>query len=584
MAAVFTYGWCRVEGCKVPDLRNEYGELINLPSALGNSLRIFYGTPEIQIFNALNVNGGVVYKVVTIRELMGYETIQEIDANWHTLLNALNTYDKKIDISDAPNSANYYYEPFTINEPCVIFYDNADKATTEANKFSYREIILVDEIATPEIIALVGSYVGKPIPVGEAYDIYDIDAYVVYSDGNKAMLAQRFTVDPTDQIIHNVGSNVVEISYTGPNNKVYTTSIVITGIKNLVSIEATYDGPTVGFTQEAKRKYFIVIAHYSDESSSTVTDFIFPSGNIVSETNGGIIPIYYNGFYTNAVIPTYDVTTSRLIAYYNGPNVEIGHDFMSSYCTIKIYYQASDGINSHYEDISPDLCKFASTMIEHEGINYIAVEYTGRLGTVKTKMIVIGITPEVKLNFITAEYTGPEIVVGKSYSAERIICKAHYSDGSIVTVRNFGINSNIVTLVGPNEYVVTFTDKGKKVTTTITVIGLEKDSTTDSNYSPIYLQNNYPEATRQNNRYRGPAEGYKYDEVSRMFYENITRLYKIFHDIEQEFNKVTKVIEGDNNIKARTFNTIDQMNANTDTWLTDGRFTSGMIKGGKTDE
>lgn len=582
MAAVFTYGWCRVEGCKIPDLRKEYGDFVNLSSALGSSLRIFYGTPEVQIFNALNVNGGVVYKVVTIREMLGYETIQEIDANWYTLLNHINTYDKKIDISDAPNSANYYYEPFVIQEPCVIFYDNADRATTEANQFSYREIFLVDEMATPEIITLVGSYTGKPIPVGETYDIQDLDMYVVYSDGNKAILKQGFTVDPEDQVIHNVGSNVVKVNYVTPNGALYTASVIITGIKNLVSIEATYDGPNVAYGQEAKKKYFIVVAHYSDDSSATVTDFIFPSGNIVSETNGGVISIYYNGFYTSAVVPTYDVTTSRLIAYYNGPNVEVGHDFISSYCTIKIYYQASDGINSHYEDIDPKLCKFMPTTIDHEGVNYITVEYTGRLGPIKTKMIVIGITPEVKLNFITAEYTGPEIVVGKSFSAERVICKAHYSDGSIVTVRNFALSSNVVTLVGPNEYIVTFTNKDEKATTTMTVIGLEKDSTTESNYSPIYLQNNYPEATRQNNRYRGPAEAYKHDEVSEMFYDNITELYKIFHDIEQEFNRVTKVIEGDGNIKAMTLNTINQMNKNTDSWLNDDRFVSGIIKGGKT--
>lgn len=579
MAAVYSYGWCRVEGCKIPDLRKEYGKFVNLSS----TTKVFYGTPEIQIFNALNVNGGVVYKVVPIREMLGYESIHEIDSNWAGILNYLNSdaCDKNIDISDAPNAANYYYEPFTINESCVIFYDNSDRATTEANTFTKREIILVDEIATPEIIAIVGKYTGTPIPVGEKFSIIDLDIMVVYADGNEAMLRQVFTVDPEDRVIHNVGSNVVNVSYTTPQGKTFTVAVIITGIKNLVSIKAQYDGPNVGIGQKVLKKYITVIAYYSDDSSSTVTDYTFPSGNIVSEVNAGVIPIYYNGLYTSLTVPTYAVTTSRLIAYYNGPAVEIGYKFNPSYCVIKIYYQANTAMDSHYEDIPYDVCEFSPLIIDHEGINYIDVQYTGRLGPVKTKMIVTGITPEPKLNFIEAEYTGPDIVVGKTYSPERIICKAHYSNGSVVTVRNFSLNSNIVTLVGINEFVATFKDKDEEKVAVFTVIGLEKDDTTESTYSPIYLQNHYPEATRLNNRYRGPAESYKHDEIAEMNHENITMLYRLFHDMEVEFNKAVKIIQDNNSIKAKTLNTIDQMNGTINGWLTDERFSSGFVQGGQ---
>lgn len=582
--AVFTYGWCRIEGNKVPDLHKEYGDLINLPSMLGSSLRVFYGNPEIQIFNKLNVKGGVVYKVVPVSEIAGYESIKEIDGNWHTLLSKINSYDKSIDVSDNPNSANYYYEPFVINESCVIFYDNADRATTTANTFSYREIILVDEYATPDIIAIAGAYIGPPIPVGETYELKHLDMYVIYADGNKAMLRMGFTVSPADQIITVVGSNMVNVYYTTPKGVNLTCSVIVPGIKNLQRIKAMYDGPKVGIGREALRKYFIVIAYFSDGSSVTVSDFSFPSGNIVTEANGGVISIYYKGFYDSVTIPSYDVTTSRLIAYYNGPNVEVGHDFNSEYCNIKIYYQASDGINSHYEDIEPKNCTFTPTAIDHEGVNYITVEYTGRLGKITTKMVIIGIVPEVKLNFITAEYTGPEITVGKMFSAERVICKAHYSDGSIVTVRNFSLDSNIVTLVGPNEYKVAFRNKDDYAETTITITGLAKESTTESGYSPIYLDNNYPEAVRRNNRYRGPAEGDKHNDFSIMLYENITKVYKVFAGIEKEYNEVVKRIQEDGNIKVRTLNTVEQIEDNTSHWLSCKDFAAGSVKKGEKDE
>ena len=563
--AVFTIGWCRVEGMPIPDLEKEYGTFTNLPSGQ----KVFYGTPEIQINNPISIVNGCVYKIVPLTEF-GYNTILEVDANFATLQNKIQTYDKTI---DTDHGSIYYWEPFTVNESCVIYHADSTKKT-----FDNAALILIDQHATPEIIAITGSYKGGGVPVGEAFDTKMLELYVIYADGNKARLLDNYTTDPTDKIITVVGSNVVKINYTTPTGKALTTTVIVEGIKNLQGITALYDGPHVGFGNEALRKYFIVVAQYSDGSSATVTDFSFPSGNIVSETNGGVLQIYYKGFYTDVVVPTYAVSTSRLMAYYNGPNVEVGHDFDIKYCKIKIYYASADGLHDRYEDIDPSLCTFSTTMVDHEGVNQITVQYVGQAGPVNTVMVVIGIKPETVLTFIEAQYTGPEIVVGKSYSAERVICKAHYSNGAIVQIRNFSLNSNVVQYVGPNEYIVTYKEKDTTVTTTVTVIGLPKDSTTESGYSPVSLQNNYPEATRLNNRYRGPAEARKHNNVDNMIQENLLALYNIFANIEQNFNELVESVNGNNSIKVRTLNEVQHIEDTQYKWMHDERFAEGKYK------
>ena len=563
--AVFTIGWCRVEGMPIPDLEKEYGTFTNLPSGQ----KIFYGTPEIQINNPISIVNGCVYKIVPLTEF-GYSTILEVDANFATLQNKIQTYDKTI---DTDHGSIYYWEPFTVNESCVIYHADSTKKI-----FDNAALILIDQHATPEIIAITGSYKGGGVPVGEEFDTKMLELYVIYADGNKARLLDNYTTDPADKIITVVGSNVVKINYTTPTGKALTTTVIVEGIKNLQGITALYDGPHVGFGNEALRKYFIVVAQYSDGSSATVTDFSFPSGNIVSETNGGVLQIYYKGFYTDVVVPTYAVSTSRLMAYYNGPNVEVGHDFDIKYCKIKIYYASADGLHDRYEDIDPSLCTFSTTMVDHEGVNQITVQYVGQAGPVNTVMVVIGIKPETVLTFIEAQYTGPEIVVGKSYSAERVICKAHYSNGSIVQIRNFSLNSNVVQYVGPNEYIVTYKEKDITVTTTVTVMGLPKDSTTESGYSPVSLQNNYPEATRLNNRYRGPAEARKHDNVDNMIQENLLALYNIFANIEQNFNELVESVNGNNSIKVRTLNEVQHIEDTQYKWMHDERFAEGKYK------
>ena len=564
--ALFTFAWCRIEGTPIPDLEKEYGKFENLPL----TTRVFYGTPEIQIYNPFNSVNGCVYKVVPLSTFGGYTTIADIDKYYADIVRGINECDKTVDMD---HGSQYYTETFVATESCIILHADSTSAT-----FNQMAVILIDQYATPGIVTITANYFGDPVPVGDKFNTEYLLVYAVYSNGYEAIIKQGCTVEPEDKVVIKEGSNVVKVTYTAPSGDKFVASAVVQGVKKLVGIQAVYDGPNVPFGEEAQRKHFMVIAKYSDETTVTVTDFSFPEGNVVGSNNNGVITVYYKGFYCQVEVPTYTVSSSRLIALYNGPNVEVGNNIDTSYAIIKIYYNASNDANSYYEDVDPSLCSFSPLTINHEGINQVLVQYVGKAGPVTTYMIVPGIRPVVTLNFIDAKYTGPEIMQGKTFSLERVIVKAHYSDGTVVQVRNFTVNSNVVNFVGLNEFEVIYKEDGVVVTTVLGVKGLPKDSTTESNYSPIYLQNNYPEATRFNHRFRGPAENRKQRDINLMLFQNINTLYELFENIEEYFNEVSDEVNSENAIRYRTLNCIGKLEDGTEKWTNDKRFASGKYK------
>lgn len=551
--------WCRIEGTSILKLKEKYGIFKNL----SNNITIYCTAPEIQIFNPSNIASGVIYRVISIKQLTGYTNIKEIDEHYISVLDKINSYDKTINTQDDKNADIYYYEPFVISESSIVFYTDANTGTNVFDKYA---VILIDETIKSNIVTITASYY-KPedksvptVPVGEQFNEDYLHVYAIYEDGSKALIKQGYNIEPNDKLITQLGYNVFKIIYEDSNYKLFSCTVAIEGIRNLKGISAVYDGPQLSYGQEALRKYFIVTAHFTDDTSVTVTQFSFPKSNIVTEVNKGIIQVFYQGFYADVNIPLYQISSSRLIAFYNGPSIEIGKKFELVYCQIKIYYQSKDNTNSYYEDIEPTSCTFSSTVIDHDGINYITVSYKGKLGIISTKMIVIGKSPEVKLTSLTATYNGSDIVQGETFSPERVIVKALYSDGSIVTIRNFSVSSNIISNIGANEILISYKEKDETYTTTITINGVAREDTTFNNYYPITLDNNYPSATILNNRYRGSAESYKHTSINDMIVDNIKELYNLFTNIEYNYHKLVSQIYNANNIKTHTLNNIKYMN------------------------
>lgn len=571
--ATVAYGWCRVEGALVRDTQKAYGYTLTSPIA---SEHVFYGRPSVQIYNRESPVFGVAYKVVPIKEIAGYATVMDIDLNYASFQTALNNYSKKINIGDAANAAQLYYEEFAIDESSVIFYDDSTRG-----EFRYYAVIYVDKDLAPPILNITAKYVGPPVAVDLAFDVDDLRVYAEFEDGSVERVVTGYTIDPANRVVTKVGTNVFKIGFVDNSGYEFPpVPISVPGVKRLVSIYGVYDGPSLYKGQTIERRYLTIVAQYSDGSSGTVTSYGFPNGNVLG--NYPSVAISYNGQRCFVDIPTYTVSTSRLVAFYTGPNIEVDaknpQEFDPSQTKIQIYYESSDGIHSGWETVPYELCKFIPTTVDHEGINYVTVQFTGKSGPVSCQMMVIGVSPEVIMTKLAAVYNGPPVVQGSPYSLERVTVKAYYSDGTTAIIKNgFTCNKYIVEYPGINDFLCRYTHRassGEDVTleATFTVPGLEKDDTSETGYAPVSLDNNYPEATRYNNRYRGPAESFKHQYTNDMIFENIIALYKLFARIEASYNDLMTSVEGANAIKYQSINQINEIDDGVQEIMTNPKF------------
>lgn len=567
-------GWCYIDGAKVLDKDKRYVGLTKIKNNI-----IYYGDLGIRIYNDKSLVNGAVYRIYYLGQDLPHKndftTISGIDTNYDTLLSDINTLDLTIDTNNGPDKLAD--QEFVVTGSCIIFYASSEKHEYDRNNYA---LILVDPLLTPRVIGITAKYTGPQIPIGDQFKEEDLEVRGIYEDGNTVLIRHgSYSFEPSDRRVTVVGSNVISVTYE-KDGVIHPAGTVVMGVKKIVDVEARYDtnAPHVAIGREAERKYFTVLLVYSDGTKSATSDYLFPKGLVVNETNHGDIEIYCKGFTRYANVPTYDVSTSRLIAYYTGGNVEVGTNWIkdNDHVKIKIYYADSTGFNSHYEDIDVEDCEFSQPNIDHEGINQIMVQYEGRLGVITTYMAVVGIKPEVVLNFIDAEYTGPDIVVGHSFSSERVIVKAHYSNGDVIQVSLFNIDGNLVKHVGINEFLVTYNDReGGTASTPLTVMGIAADSTTEDGYNPVSLDNNYPEATKYNNRYRGPAESFKHDRLSKNLYDNIYKLYRIFYSIEKDFNDIINSMSDSSAMKYTSLNVAEEISVTTRQCINDERFVTG---------
>lgn len=577
MPNIRTDGWAKIEGAEISNLAKQYGTFNNIPNS---QQHVYYGSPEIQIENPYSDIHSSVYSVQYIDEKFGYTQILEIDNNWNNFKNNIQAWMSThvVDIDESNTSYYYVGKPFIVDKSCVIFYDDSTKTSKTGSKYTHYSIILIDEAAVPNVVSITAEYDGGAVPIGEQFDETLLTVTAVYDDGNSNKIKSGYIIDPSDKIVTQLGSNVFDIYYTDPESDVNKISFLVQGIRNLDYIAGYWDGGYVGYGKEAAKKFFVIVATYTDGTQNTVSKFSFPNGNIVSKTNNGLIDIYYEGKTCQVQVKTFDITESSITAFYSGPNVEVGHEYQKSYIKVKVFYTSSDGVNSYYEDIDIEDCKLSSTTVSYEGLNSYILTYTGKLGDIHTSFTVNGFKPEVKPTDIDVQYSGPAIYQGGSIDIERVICNILYSDGKTKNKRNFSLSTNTISNIGPNEITVTYKEDGTTLSGIIVVEGLENDSTTQNNIFPTELDNMYPTATFLNNRYRGPAEGIKTNDYANMIIDNITNLYSIFVKLEKQYNKIVDDVTNNNNIKIMTLNNVSYIEHQCNTILNDDHYSTGVYK------
>lgn len=542
MVKIDTNNWYRLEGYIVPT--SEYNYSISIANLTG--LDIWYTNVEVQLQNPNTSNfiHGVKYKTMRFSDL-GYNTIEEISTNFS---NALSTMLKEMTFSEG---AITYTEPFVITESSIICFDDAYSDTLLRNI-----IILKDDYLTANITAITAQYDGPSVAMDESFDNKYLTVTGHFSDGHTSnFMAGTYSVTRSDGVatdkINQIGSNVFTATVVYGENT-WTASFVVPGVKRLVSIQAEYDGSPVALNKKPKRKNIIVIANYSDGSASTITDWSYLNGDTITENNNGVLTIYYQGFECPVTINYYNAYPSQLKAFYNGPQVEVGHDFDLKYLTVKIYYQDNTDTNSYWEVLNQEYYTVDRQNILYENDNIITVTYTTNEGiALATNFIVEGILPEKEILYITAEYTGPPIRKGKTYNTEKVICKAYWNNGNVSIIKDFTVTAIIINEIGPNEITLNY----KEQSCTFIVTGVDAESTTETGYSPTEIDLLYPEARKVNHRRRGPMESNKFESYNKFLYDNITNLFDIYNTLEKQYKQMYSSMSSLQNTGTNTLNT-----------------------------
>lgn len=533
--------WYRLEGYIVPVSEYNYTTDVNNIA----SLDIWYTNVEVQLQNPTvgNFIHGVNYKTMTFEE-MGLTTIEEISANFQIVNEMINTMNTN-------EGALTYTGKFVVSSSSVICYGDAYSPVLDKVI-----VILKDDYLTANISAITAVYDGPSVAMDENFSHEYLTVTGHFNDGHASKFMEgTYVVARGDRFITNkiekVGSNVfLALLIYGENE--WQAAFVVPGVKRVTEITATYDGSSVAINKKPMRKNIVVIANYSDGSASTITDWTYKNGDTITLVNKGILDIYYQGFECKVTVINYEASATQLKAFYNGPKVETGHNFLINYLTVKIYYQDAANLNSYWEVLLPEYYVIDSTLVKFPSDNIITVRYTTNEGTVlSTNFIVEGFEPEKEILYLTAEYTGPPIMAGKTYNPSKIVCKAYWNDNSVSLINDFTVSTILVEAVGLNTITLNY----KEDSCTFGITGVSPESTSGTTYSPTHINLLYPEATRLNHRRRGPMESKKFDESSQFIYDNITRLYNIYNQLESNYKAICSSVSSLSNTGANTLNT-----------------------------
>ena len=539
--------WYRLEGYVLSKDEYRYSPL---PTNL-DDYDIWYTKVEVQFQNPTIANfvHGVSYKVRTFKSY-GCNTISDINDEIATILPEI------VDENKDNDSAVTYSQAFTISESSVILYGDAHSDTLDKTL-----IILIDESYNDNLIGISAVYEGPPIPMDEEFNENDVNITGVFSDGHKSRVQSGFFItrasdNQETKMINSIGGNLfIATIHTGDesNGNTFTANFVVTGTKKLDHISATYEGPSIPIGRSPKKKHIIVIASYTDGSASTVTNWTYSQGNKITSNNNGVLEITYLGKYCNVTINNYATFASQLKAFYHGNRVEVGAHFQESNVTVKICYTDSTGLRTSWEELRDGDYTFDSTLITMEGSNVFTVSYTTVNNDVlTTNFIVTGFRPQKTIDHLEATYVGPPIRVGKTFNEIKVICKAHYSDGSISEIdnHNFNLSTTLITNIGNNPITLVY----EEVETVFNVTGIEAQDTTGSSYSPTDLDLQYPEMTKQNFRRRGPIESEKLSNYNREIYENITKLNDIYSELYERYDYMVHNVSSLSNVGINTLN------------------------------
>ena len=332
---------------------------------------------------------------------------------------------------------------FTVNSTKI---DKVGKNTFTATYDKFNDNFDVNGIIKAEKI--VATYPEESILVGNEFDENKVDITVTYTDNSKKNIKySELTGKPESKLITENGFNLFDLEFEG-----LSTKLKVFGY-SLESIKATYNGNDLLIGTNYDIKDVSVKAIYTEnikgiKEEIDVKDFNVDSLLVSKIGDNTFTATYENKSDTFVIVGYIEATT--LIAKYEDESVFVGEEFDESKVSIEVIYTDGSKENIKYSDLTKVP---SSKIVNNVGWNEFAVSYNN----LNTNLNVHG----YYIDHINASYNGEDILVGEEYDqacvSVAVICTPQLN-GTIEqdVVKNFEVDSLLVTKEGENTFIATF--------------------------------------------------------------------------------------------------------------------------------
>lgn len=264
-----------------------------------------------------------------------------------------------------------------IHEP----YDNVYKVSwIDAGDNEWIAEYTVVGIAVIEVVA---EYKGPAILLMDEYETADVFIYANISNGRQISI-HHTQCQFDDKLITWTGpNNKKHFIWTDPSHDTWNVQFIVPGLRRPLQLDVEYVGKMKYLDDKIDPSELLVTIHYLtdffDEVKEILTaEWYWESLNVINTDNDGWIKVGWQKDYVYTVIklsattqvPYISLIKAKLIAWYEGPPIEVGNLFNKNHVVVYFCPPNQDRIRLHYysEGIIMDISE-----ITHVGDNWYEV-------------------------------------------------------------------------------------------------------------------------------------------------------------------------------------------------------------------
>lgn len=258
------------------------------------------------------------------------------------------------------------------------------------------------------IVRIEAIYKGPVIPIQEDYDTHDVEVTAYFDDNSAIPLTHDECIWETDLYINDNGLLRKFVRYIDMTDEEFVADYFVPGTPRPIILKAKYLG--VKRTEGTKIEQgevrvsvvyllndFDIDHRQTEERYLQKEDWEFLETDIADENNDGVLMIKWETdvsfihfcFVTSIKISFIDGTETYLLAWYEGPEIEVGETYDIRHVIIYLCEPGKDRIQLHYLDQGVIMNR--DTVIRKEGENEYEVMYQYSRWLLKTKYYVPGV-------------------------------------------------------------------------------------------------------------------------------------------------------------------------------------------------